>query len=82
MFFGDYSKKDIAEPDEEMQKLLDSVTPIYWDYHITSDKEYSDKIIKHKQISKNTWYAGAAWGWFGIIPHNRFTLQTMIVAKE
>ena len=80
MFFGDYSKKDIAEPDEEMQRLLDSVTPIYWDYHITSEKEYSDKIIKHKQISKNTWYAGAAWGWFGIIPHNRFTLQTMIPA--
>ena len=80
MFFGDYSKKDIAAPDEALTSLLDSVIPIYWDYHITNEAEYSDKMDKHMQISKKTWYAGAAWGWFGLIPHNRFTLQTMIPA--
>ena len=82
MFFGDYSKKDFTEPDEEIKKLLEAVTPIYWDYHITSKKEYSDKIQKHQKISKKTWYAGASWGWFGMIPYNGFTMKAMIPAMD
>ena len=80
MFFGDYSRKACSTPDKEMSELIKSVTPIYWDYHITSEREYSEKIQMHHSIAKNTWYAGGAWCWFGMIPHNRFTLQTMVPA--
>jgi hypothetical protein len=82
MFFGNYSINNFSSPDEETSALLNSVTPVYWDYHITDEQVYSDKIKKHLQISKNTWYAGGAWGWFGMIPHNQFTLRTMIPALD
>ena len=80
MFFGDYAKKDFKEPDEDVKPLLDAVIPIYWDYHITDENVYSYRMSKHMEVSKKTWYAGGAWGWHGIIPHNRFTLQTMLPA--
>lgn len=80
MFFGNYSKGDFAVPDEASGSLLNTLTPIYWDYNFTDEEEYSKRIQKHQQISKNTWYAGAAWGWFGIIPYNSFTLKSMIPA--
>lgn len=62
--------------------FFDSVIPIYWDYHITNVAEYSKKMETHTAVSKNTWYAGASWGWFGMIPYNRFTLRSMIPALE
>ena len=69
-----------ADDKEAADCLLDSVTPVYWDYYRTEEKEYSEIIKKHKQISKNVWFAGGAWCWHGLIPYNRFTLESMIPA--
>jgi len=39
-------------------------------------------LYNHVQLSKDVWFAGGAWGWTGIVPHNRYTLETMIPAMR
>ena len=37
-------------------------------------------FYNHKQLSDKTWFAGGIWSWSGTIPHNEFSLHTMIPA--
>ncbi len=71
-------KKDM--PKEYIDALPESVIPVYWDYYQTNEAAYSDMIENHKQLSKKTWFAGASWCWYGMIPYNRFTLESMVPA--
>lgn len=54
--------------------------PVYWDYYQSDESVYCGMIENHKQLSNKTWFAGGAWCWYGMIPYNRFTLQSMIPA--
>jgi len=67
-------------PQEVIESMPESVIPVYWDYYKTTEQEYSDMIENHKQMSSKTWFAGASWSWHGMIPFNRFTVQSMIPA--
>jgi hypothetical protein len=87
MFFrpwdgGEYSIPKCDMPRDVISTLPESVIPIYWDYYQSDEKKYSDMIENHKQLSKNVWFAGGAWSWYGMIPFNRFTLESMLPALD
>ena len=82
MFFSSWNNRKYFIPKCEMPKdVIDSipegVTPVYWDYFHDTEEEFAGMIENHKQLSKNTCFAGGAWSWLGFIPFNRRTLDTM-----
>ena len=77
---GRYVIPKCKMPREVVESLPNSVIPVYWDYYQSKEETYSDMIENHKQLSKNTWFAGGSWSWNGMIPYNRFTLESMIPA--
>jgi len=77
---GRYVIPKCEMPREIIESLPSSVIPVYWDYYQSKEETYSAMIENHKQLSKNTWFAGGSWSWNGMIPYNRFTLESMIPA--
>ncbi len=77
---GRYSIPKCEMPQEVVDALPESVIPVYWDYYRSTEKEYSDMMENHKQLSGKTWFAGGAWSWFGMIPYNRFSIESMVPA--
>lgn len=69
-------------PQEIVDSMPEKVIPIYWDYYHTEEQDYVGMIRNTKQLSKNMWFAGGAWCWRGVIPHNRYTLETMLPALD
>ena len=85
MFFrpwnnGAYYVSKRVVPKEVIDSLPESVIPVYWDYYQSREEIYSDMMENHKQLSDKTWFAGGAWSWQGLIPYNRFTLESMLPA--
>ena len=79
---GKYVAPRCDMPQEVIDALPESVIPVYWDYYQSNEKTYSDMMYNHKQLSNKTWFAGGAWSWYGMIPFNRFTLESMVPAIE
>lgn len=77
---GAYAIPKCKMPKEIVESVPKSVIPVYWDYYKTTEQAYSDMIENHKQLSNKTWFAGGSWSWYGMIPFNRFTLESMIPA--
>ena len=69
-------------PREVVEGFPKDVIPVYWDYYQTSEQKYSDMIENHLQLSKNVWFAGGSWSWYGMIPFNRFTIESMLPAID
>ena len=87
MFFrpwnnGKYTIPKTEVPKEYIDALPESVIPVYWDYYRETEKEYSDMMENHKQLSKKTWFAGGAWSWMGFAPFNEFTIKSMLPAID
>ncbi len=85
MFFrpwnnGVYSIPEKKIPEEYIKALPESVIPVYWDYYQTDEQKYLDMMYNHSQLSSKTWFAGGIWGWNGMIPHNKFSLEAMVPA--
>ena len=75
-FLSDYQKV----PKEVIDAVPKSVIPVYWDYYHHEERIYDIHFDAHKQISKNTWFAGGIWGWGGFMPHNELSIKAMIPA--
>ncbi len=87
MFFrpwngGQYYIPQKQVPREYIDALPKSVTPVYWDYYHKEEQAYADMLDNHLRLSKKTWFAGGAWSWAGMIPYNKFTLETMLPALD
>ena len=79
---GKYVIPKCKMPKEVVEALPESVIPVYWDYYQSDEQTYSEMIENHKQLSDKTWFAGGSWSWYGMIPYNRFTLESMIPALD
>ena len=79
---GRYTIPKTTVPKEVVESMPAEVIPVYWDYYQTSEEIYSGMIENHKQLSKNTWFAGGSWSWYGMIPFNRFTIESMLPALD
>ena len=87
MFFrswndGKYYMPACKMPQEVVDSVPDNVTPVYWDYYHTEEADYAGMITNTKQLSKQMWFAGGAWCWRGLVPHNGYTLKTMLPALD
>lgn len=69
-------------PQEIIDSVPDHVIPVYWDYYHLNESDYTGMIKNTKQLADEIWFAGGVWCWKGIIPHNQYSLNTMIPALE
>ena len=75
---GEYFLEDYAKvPKEVIDAIPEGVIPMYWDYYHHDERIYDVNFDAHRQMSKNTWFAGGAWSWGGFMPHNDYSLMTM-----
>ena len=72
-FIDDYKKV----PREVIDAIPEGVIPVYWDYYHHEERIYDVHFDAHKQMSKNTWFAGGTWSWGGFMPHNAYGMLTM-----
>ena len=79
---GKYYTPKCEMPKQTVESLPESVIPVYWDYYKSEKQMYSDMMYNHKQLSNKTWFAGGAWSWSGMLPFNRFTLESMLPALD
>ncbi len=77
-----YAPGKCQVPQEIIESFPQEAIPVYWDYYKIKEEEYDDMIYNHLQISKNTWFAGGAWCWYGITPFNKFTINSMCPAMD
>jgi len=60
---------------EDIKDLIPSnVRLVYWDYYRQDEEEYLWRIKENKEICDNLVFAGGAWTWHGITPHNAFSI--------
>ena len=69
-------------PQEIVDSVPNNVIPVYWDYYHTDEKDYTGMIKNTKQLADQMWFAGGVWCWRGFVPHNHYTLKTMIPALD
>ncbi len=91
MFFrmandGKYCSDTDNISSEKLQQVLDDVPEnvelVYWDYYHTEKSDY-DKMLQAHSIFKNkVYFAGGIWTWTGYLPHNGYTLRTMLPALD
>ena len=72
-FIDDYKKV----PKEVIDAIPEGVIPVYWDYYHDEERIYDVHFDAHKQMSRNTWFAGGTWSWGGFMPHNAYGMLTM-----
>ena len=78
---GEYYVTDYVKvPEEVVKSIPEGVIPVYWDYYHNEERIYDYHFDAHAQMSKNTWFAGGAWSWAGFMPHNAYSLYTMLPA--
>ena len=89
MYFGPWNNGEYVFIDgkkEVPQYVKDSVhpdvIPVYWDYYRDNEEAYDNMLYNHEQLSNKTWFAGGVWSWRGFIPHNRYSLETMLPALD
>ena len=69
-------------PEEIVKSVPKEIIPVYWDYYQKNEEAYSGMIENHKQFSDKTWFAGGSWCWYGMIPFNKYTIETMLPAID
>ena len=75
---GEYFLADFTKvPKEIIDSVPEGVIPMYWDYYHHNERDYDIHFDAHKQMSKNTWFAGGTWSWGGFMPHNAYGMLTM-----
>ena len=71
-----YIKDEVKEVPEEVVKALpNGVIPVYWDYYSEKGSEYDCMIKIHKQLSKDSWFAGGISSWTGFTPNNLLSIR-------
>ncbi|MBQ8528249.1 MAG: beta-N-acetylhexosaminidase [Clostridia bacterium] len=75
-----YAEAGSIIPDEYRNALPATVTPVYWDYYMNTEKRYDDMLDIHRQLSDKTAFAGGVWTWLGFTPDNLHSIQTMLPA--
>ena len=76
MFFrlmqnGDYRTDTVVDfPKEIAENVPENCAMVYWDYYGEKREVYDAMIASSYKLSDNVWFAGGAWIWGGLMPHN------------
>ena len=71
---GDYYVPD-SEFSEDMINSIPDVDMVYWNYGGVDKTNHMNMIKKHKELKKNTFFAGGSHTWFGFLPLSRETIN-------
>ena len=79
MFFHiagfDYRSDKLQEFTNEVIGLVPkNLDLIYWNYYTNDFKVFDAKLKTHKSFNNNVVFAGGAWSWTGITPHNIYSI--------
>ena len=77
---GSYYSGEVDVPQEVKDMIPDNVRLIYWDYYSHFKENYDKKILAHKAIKDNIWFAGGIYTWTGFAPHNIFSMKANEIA--
>ncbi|MEH7387526.1 beta-N-acetylhexosaminidase [Bacillus sp. JJ1521] len=66
---GEYYDKDVHIPKEAIDSIPKNAQLVYWDYYHADEEFYRSYIQKHKELGRDTLFAGGAWTWNGISPN-------------
>ena len=86
MFFrlvqnGDYrTDADVNFPAEVTEKIPENCKMVYWDYYAEKAEVYGAMIENSRKLSDNIWFAGGAWCWGGLTPHNKLSIRRNKIA--
>ncbi|MBO4322338.1 MAG: beta-N-acetylhexosaminidase [Clostridia bacterium] len=82
MAFGTYYVREGEIAPEIMAKVPSNVTLVYWDYYSLDAQRVDHMIECHQKFNNPTVFAGGAWKWSCIAPHNRFSLKSTKLQLE
>lgn len=71
-YYSDKRREFTKEVIDLVPKNLDL---IYWDYYSCDYGIYDATIKTHKQFDNDIVFAGGAWCWSGITPHNKYSIR-------
>lgn len=81
LIFGEEGYPDGAELDSAvLEKIPQDIGLIYWDYRNFSTDSLNRRMQMHNRICKDTWYAGAAWTYMGMLPLNSFSNRAIALS--
>ncbi|WP_059173871.1 beta-N-acetylhexosaminidase [Bacillus sp. FJAT-27445] len=66
---GEYYDEDLHIPKEAIDSIPENLQLVYWDYYHEDEAFYRTYIQKHKELGRDTVFAGGAWTWNGISPN-------------
>lgn len=75
-FGGAYRVKEGEIEQSIIDKVPANLTLIYWDYYSLNPEVFTHMIECHKKFNNPIIFAGGAWKWYGIAPHNRFSVAS------
>ena len=70
-YYSDKRREFSKEVIDLVPKNLDL---IYWDYYSSDYDKYDATIKTHKSFNNDIVFAGGAWCWSGITPHNKYSI--------
>ena len=74
MFFGFVTPENVSDKKSE-GIVPEDVEICYWDYYSQDPAHYEERIKAHLALTKNVGFAGGAWKWSGLAPHDRYSIK-------
>lgn len=72
-FNGKYFISEGEIPKETLDRIPQDVDLVYWDYYTVDTQCFKHMVHCHQQTGNNLVFAGGAWKWSGMVPHNRLS---------
>ena len=79
---GEYHSKEVKIPKNIAESVPENVSLVYWDYFHESDDLLKNMFENHKAFPGKTVFAGGAWKWCGLTPHNRMSYERAAVHAD
>jgi len=75
-YIGDDSDLNEEHFSDQIRQLVpDNCSMVYWDYYSDNENKYDVMLRSSKNLSEKVWFAGGAWCWGTITPHNRVSIS-------
>ena len=72
---NNYFDLDAVVPQTTIAQIPD-VALVYWDYYHRDEAFYTAMLQRHRELGRETVFAGGNWTWSGFLPHGSLTDAT------
>ena len=77
-----YYNPECTVTEEVRNAIPEEMTLIYWDYYGTDRGRYDFMMANHFKMTDRVAFAGGTSSWYGMVPLNRFSLNSARAALE